>query len=115
MRNALLGRITTWNDGRQIVIVLSHSPASDELLQTFVGRDLDHLLRGWKRLVFTGNGRMPEVEDDDALAIRHVGTTPGAITLIIGPAAGTLPAGVHSVVIDINQSVSKPDNPPPKP
>lgn len=111
LRNALLGRVTTWSDGRTIAIVLSRSAASQELLQTFLNRDLDHLLRGWKRLVFTGGGSLPDVTDDDALAIRHVAETPGAITIIAGANAIALPPGVLSVAIDIQQSVSKPDKP----
>jgi hypothetical protein len=108
LRNALLGRITAWNDGRQIVIVLSRSTASQGLLEAFIGRDLDHLLRGWKRLVFTGNGRLPEVEDDDALAIRHVAGTPGAVAIIAAPDTASLPAGVQSTVIDMRQAAAVP-------
>lgn len=115
LRNALLGRISLWNDGRPIVIVLSRSPASQDQLQVFIDRDLEHLMRGWKRLVFTGGGSLPEVADDDALAIRRVAATPGAFAVLSGLSAVNLPPGVQRVAIDGQQGAAKPEPALPKP
>jgi hypothetical protein len=115
LRNVLLGRVTAWSDGRPIIIVLSRSAGSQRLLETFLGRDLDHLLRGWKRLVFTGNGSLPEVTDDDRLAIRRVASTPGAVAFITDASAADLPAGMQSAAIDVEQVLSRPASVLPKP
>ena len=78
IKNAFLGRTTTWS-GIPVVLVLSRESASKEAIKEFTGRDHDRLLRGWKRLTFSGNGSMPQVVDTDAQAIDLVRKTRGAI------------------------------------
>jgi len=64
LRNVLLGRVTVWSNGGPVVLVRSRE--DDRALDAIAGRDLNRLLRGWKRLAFSGNGRMPTVEVDRA-------------------------------------------------
>jgi len=76
VRDMFLGRVTTWPDGTPVIIVLTNDPAADAALVLVVGRDREWLLRGWKRLVFSGTGAMPlqaasEREGLELLARQH--------------------------------------------
>ena len=82
LQQILLGQITAWADGSPIVIVLASDPASRAAIEEVSGRDLDRLLRGWKRLIFTGSGAMPTVVDSPQEALNKVSSQSGAITLL---------------------------------
>jgi len=79
LKDIYLGRKTSWDDGsRVVVVVLKEGPSLDHLLQR-LNKSAAQFLTGWKKLVFTGKGTMPElVESEDAL-VALVSKTPGAI------------------------------------
>jgi hypothetical protein len=81
LRNILLGRVTTWADGSQVVLVLSGDPASRAAIEDLTGRDLDRLIRGWKRILFSGNGAMPIVTSGANEAFTTTADRPGAIAI----------------------------------
>ncbi|HYE04324.1 MAG TPA: hypothetical protein VEL07_02280 [Planctomycetota bacterium] len=86
LRDILLGRVSTWTDGKPIVLVLSDDPQSDGAVRAASGRDdVRHLLRGWKRLVYSGAGAMPTVVDSVAAALERVRRTPGSLALVAEP------------------------------
>lgn len=95
LRNILLGRTTVWANGVPVVVVLSREDGSS--IDEVSGRDLNRLLRGWKRLAFSGGGRMPTVVDDRAAALRAVAATRGAVAVLDLPAGVPVPAGVQRV------------------
>lgn len=82
LRNILLGRITTWTDGSQVVLILSSDPSSRAAIEDLTGRDLDRLLRGWKRILFSGNGAMPISTTGASEALEIATHRPGAIAII---------------------------------
>jgi hypothetical protein len=82
LRNILLGRITTWADGSQVVLILSTDPASRAAIEDLTGRDLERLLRGWKRILFSGNGAMPITATSANEALEAAAQRPGAIAII---------------------------------
>ncbi len=82
LRDMFLGRITTWKNGTAVVIILVEDPATDARLHALLGRDRDHLLRGWKRLVFSGSGAMPLWAASPRDALEAVARHPGAIALL---------------------------------
>ena len=51
-------------------------------IEELTGRDLDRLMRGWKRIMFAGNGAMPVVVDSSAGALKEVGQHQGAIAIV---------------------------------
>ena len=89
LRDMLLGRVTTWKDGTAVVIVLVEDSATDLRVQELIGRDRDHLLRGWKRLVFSGSGAMPLLTSSPRDALEMVAKHPGAIALLADVPPGT--------------------------
>lgn len=82
MSSILLGRSTTWSDGSPIVLVLVDDPAADRELLRFAGRPRERLVRGWKRMVFGGNGSMPLQATDPQKACEIVSRVHGAVALV---------------------------------
>lgn len=82
MSDMLLGRVTTWEDGSAVVLVLVDDPGADEHLQRLSGRPRERLLRAWKRLVFNGSGSMPLEATSVPAALELVARTPGAVALM---------------------------------
>ena len=92
LRNVLLGRVTTWADGSQIVLILSSDPDSRAAIEELTGRDLDRLLRGWKRILFSGNGAMPISTSGATEALDLVAQRPGAIAIV-----GVIPSAEQKI------------------
>ncbi len=82
VRDVFLGRISSWPDGSPIIIVLVGDATVDESLVRITGRDHVRLLRGWKRLLFSGNGSMPIVVSSTREAQELVARRPGAIAIV---------------------------------
>jgi hypothetical protein len=98
-RNVLLGRVTTWGEGGPAANLVFVRHASGQLaIRSFLGRDLNRLLAGWKRLVFTGNGSMPLIVDTPEEALRLIAAKPGSGTLL-QEAPDPLPPGLRIVVL----------------
>ena len=98
VRSAYLGLKTTWKDAA-VVLVLSREEASRNGVQELTGREHQRLLRGWKRLTFSGNGRMPKVVSKDVDALTVVSQTRGAIALVARP-AGAVPSGIRLIPLE---------------
>lgn len=81
-RDMLVGRITTWPDGKPVVLVLVDDVSSNQVLCKILERDTNRLLRGWKRLVYSGTGAMPVVVGTPEDAARIVAKLPGAFALV---------------------------------
>ncbi len=88
VRDMLVGRISTWPDGKPVVLVLINDHANNAALLKVTERDTTRLLRGWKRLVYSGTGAMPLVAATPADAARMVAERPGAFALIEAPITG---------------------------
>ena len=89
VRSILLGRSVLWPDGTLATIVLVQGdPAQARLTD----RSTQHLLNGWKRMVYTGNGRMPLVVAEVDEAMELIARTPGAFAILTAPASA---AGVR--------------------
>jgi hypothetical protein len=82
LKNILLGRVSAWADGSQITLVLSSDPVSRVAIEELTGRDLDRLMRGWKRIMFAGNGAMPIVVESSVGALKEIGQHRGAIAIV---------------------------------
>jgi hypothetical protein len=82
VRDVLLGRSTSWNSGDPIVIVLCSAAAGEQAVSDLTGRSVSLLLRGWKRLVFSGTGAMPIQTDSVSAAIDLVAKHPGAMAIL---------------------------------
>lgn len=82
LSDILLGRITTWDDGLPIVLVLVDDQPCATAIATVTGRELPQLLRGWKRLVYSGGGAMPIIVPSPQVAIEEIRRRRGAMTVL---------------------------------
>ena len=79
LKDYYLGKKASWPDGSKVVVVvLDDGPSHDSLMKK-LGKSASQFTTGWKKLVFTGKGSMPEqVKTEDQL-VAFVAKTPGAI------------------------------------
>jgi hypothetical protein len=82
LRDWVLGRSTTYENGQTVVIVLCMDVKADAAMTELFGRSAVLLLRGWKRLMFSGSGAMPLQAETVEEALALVARTPGAITVL---------------------------------
>jgi hypothetical protein len=82
VRDFLLGRSTSWMSGDPVIIVLCTDHAGEKAVSDLTGRSVSVLLRGWKRLVFSGTGAMPLQAESVSAALSLVAKHPGAITIL---------------------------------
>jgi len=78
-RNIYLGKKTEWDDGTRVVVVVLKEGASHDHLLSRLNKSASQFLTGWKKLVFTGKGTMPELVDSQEALVSTVAKTPGAI------------------------------------
>lgn len=82
LKDVFLGKRTIWEDGSKVIVVVVKSGPSATSLLTRLGKNNQQFLTGWKKLVFTGRGSMPESSATDEAAIEFVSKTTGAIALV---------------------------------
>lgn len=83
VKDIYLGRKAHWEDGSRIVVVLPDRGPGNEALMKILGKSQSQFIIGWKKLVFSGKGVMPEMVKDDASVIALVAKTPGAIGYVV--------------------------------
>ena len=82
LKDLFLGKKITWDDGGKVVVVIpKDGPANDALMKR-LGKNPQQFQTGWKKLVFTGKGAMPEQVDSDDAVVAFVAKIPGAIGLV---------------------------------
>jgi hypothetical protein len=86
LRDVFLGRRTTWPNGQRVVVVLMRDGPAHQRLAGELGKTPQQLTNWWKRLVFTGEGNMPEQVEGAPALIARVASLPGAIGWIEQPA-----------------------------
>lgn len=96
MRSYFLGKKTTWSDGSRVVVVVLRDGASHDALLKLLGKSSSQFSTGWKKLIFTGKGAMPEQVDSEDELVEFVARTPGAIAFVD---AGKVKDGVKAVSI----------------
>lgn len=82
VRDMLLGRITTWQDGSPVIIIMIDDPTADTALEAIAGRDRSRLIRGWKRLVYAGTGAMPQLYHGVTEGLEAVARHPGSLAIL---------------------------------
>lgn len=81
-KDLFLGKRLAWDDGSKVlVVIVKDGPANDSLMKR-LGKNPQQFQTGWKKLVFTGKGSMPEQVDNEDALIAFVGKTPGSIGLV---------------------------------
>ena len=79
LKDYYLGKKASWPDGSKVVVVVLKDGASHENLMKKLGKSTSQFSTGWKKLVFTGKGSMPEQVGSEDELVAFVAKTPGAI------------------------------------
>ena len=82
LKDLFLGKKITWDDGGKVVVVVPKDGPANEALMKRLGKNTQQFQTGWKKLVFTGKGAMPEQVDSDDAVVAFVAKIPGAIGLV---------------------------------
>ena len=86
------GNMTKWPDGSRIIVAtMDKAPFHEEFLKTYVGKTPSQFTATWKKLMFTGKGKMPTNFDTAKDLIDFVTKTQGAIGYVN---AGSNPQGI---------------------
>jgi hypothetical protein len=79
LKDIFLGRKTTWPDGSLVAVIIpKNGPSHDDLLGR-LDKSPEQFLIGWKKLVFTGRGFMPDMIANEEALVALVARTAGAI------------------------------------
>lgn len=97
--NLLLGRTVAWPDGHHLNLIISAGSSGEAAVEAMTGRDVSRLMRGWKRLVFSGAAVMPMLAANDQEALALVARTPDAVVLLRIPPPVEPPAGTMLVPV----------------
>lgn len=81
-REYFLGKRTVWDDGSKVIVIVVKEGMSHDGLMRLLGKSPSQFSTGWKKLVFTGKGAMPEQVDSEEELVALVAKTPGAIAFV---------------------------------
>jgi ABC-type phosphate transport system substrate-binding protein len=96
LKDYYLGKKSSWPDGSKVVVVVLKDGASHEKLMGKLGKSSSQFTTGWKKLVFTGKGAMPEQVGSEDELVAFVAKTPGSIGFVD---AGKAKDGVKAVPV----------------
>lgn len=83
VQQIFLGRKTRWSDGSKITFgVLKGGDVHDAFLRTYLNKTESQFTMFWKKMVFTGKGRLPESFETPEALRDYVVATPGAVGYI---------------------------------
>ncbi len=96
LKDYYLGKKANWPDGSKVVVVVLKDGPSHEKLMGKLGKSSSQFTTGWKKLVFTGKGAMPEQVGSEDDLVAFIAKTPGAIGYAD---AGKVKDGVKAVPV----------------
>lgn len=83
IKNIFLGKKKKWQDNTPIVIALNGNEHTHKnLLRDYAKRTSSQFKAVWRRLLFTGEGAIPQMLKNDAAIIDFVASKTGAISYI---------------------------------
>jgi ABC-type phosphate transport system substrate-binding protein len=96
LKDLFLGKKITWDDGSKVIVAIPKDGPAHEALMKRLGKNIQQFQTGWKKLVFTGKGAMPEQVDSEDAVVAFVAKTPGAIALV---SAAAIKDGVKAIPV----------------
>lgn len=96
LKDYYLGKKASWPDGSKVVVVVLKDGPSHDKLMGKLGKSSSQFTTGWKKLVFTGKGAMPEQVGNEDELVAFIAKTPGAIGFAD---AGKVKDGVKAIPV----------------
>lgn len=82
-QNIFLGKKTTWNDGRKIVILnQSNARVTESFAKSITNKTAQQYATYWKKALFTGTGTPPKTVEDDAAVKNYIASNKDAVGYI---------------------------------
>jgi ABC-type phosphate transport system substrate-binding protein len=95
LKEIFLGKKVQWTDNTKIRFVTSKEPDSHKtFLRTYINKSAKQYSNYWRKMVFTGKGKIPKSFTTSAEMIEYVSGTSGAIGYI---GSSTTPANVNTI------------------
>jgi ABC-type phosphate transport system substrate-binding protein len=86
IQDIFTGKRTRWNgSGKIIIATLSDSDVHKKFLEQFVKKTPSQFKNYWRSKVFTGEGMIPKIFQNEESLIEFVANTKGAVGYISGP------------------------------
>ncbi len=80
LEDIFLGKKTRWSDEQKITfVILKGGEAHVNFLSRYVDKTESQFIMYWKKMVFTGEGRLPKAFDTSDELLKYVSETSGAI------------------------------------
>jgi len=98
LKKILLGKTKKWDDGSPVVLViLEGGDAHDKFVKKFAGKTAKQFQNFWRKMVFSGKGKMPQAFASEADLAAFVAGNPGAIGYV---AKGAAIDGAKEIKVD---------------
>jgi ABC-type phosphate transport system substrate-binding protein len=81
LRDIYTGKVTYWDDGQSVVIIVLADKAGNAALNEASGMDASQFKTFWQRMLFSGRGQQPRKADNAASLVAQVAAAKGAIAL----------------------------------
>jgi ABC-type phosphate transport system substrate-binding protein len=83
LKEIFLGKKVQWTDNTKIrFVTLKESGSHKTFLRTYINKSSQQYSNYWRKMVFTGKGRIPKSFATNAAMIKYVSGTSGAIGYI---------------------------------
>lgn len=91
LKKILEGKSKTWDDGTAIILVtLKDGKAHEAFLKKYAKKSAKQFTNYWRKMVFSGQGKMPQAFDSEDELAAFVAANPGSIGYIAkAPPDGT--------------------------
>ncbi len=91
LKEIFLGKKVQWKDNSKIHFVTSkQAELHKAFLKSYINKSDKQYSNYWRKMVFTGKGKIPESFDSDKAMIEHVKNTGGAIGYINSGSAASV-------------------------
>ena len=88
LKKMLLGKTKSWDDGTSVIIVLLEGGKThDKFVKKYAGKTSKQFQNFWRKMVFSGKGKMPQSFATEEELVAFVAGNPGAVGYITKGAA----------------------------
>ena len=95
LKEIFLGKKVQWKDNTKIrFAILKESDPHKTFLRTYINKSTQQYSNYWRKMVFTGKGRIPKSFATSSEMMKYVSSTNGAIGYV---GSSTKPANVNTI------------------
>ncbi len=95
LKEIFLGKKVQWTDNTKIrFVTLKESAPHETFVKAYINKSVKQYSNYWRKMVFTGKGKIPKSFATSAEMMEYVSGTSGAIGYI---GSGTKPANVNTI------------------